>query len=185
MDIVGHVIDPGESERFQKGDLIMSTGTVGYSDGCSYQSHALVQVVNCYTGAWIIYPSIQSLYGCLYLDLGLAKVADRNDVAATHVHIWGANGGVGKLAKISGYSVAAVTSSNETTAQAQTRGADYVFSRSDPDLIAKIKSVAPDQRLAFHTVVTEETISKIVDCCKKPITVATAIKYTGAPIDGV
>lgn len=47
MDIVGHVIDPGESQRFQKGDLIMSIGTVGYSDGCSYQSHALVQVVNC------------------------------------------------------------------------------------------------------------------------------------------
>ncbi|KAJ0135229.1 hypothetical protein HZ326_21734 [Fusarium oxysporum f. sp. albedinis] len=47
MDIVGHVIDPGESQRFQKGDLIMSTGAVGYSDGCSYQSHALVQVVNC------------------------------------------------------------------------------------------------------------------------------------------
>ncbi|KAM5517391.1 hypothetical protein FOXYSP1_04342 [Fusarium oxysporum f. sp. phaseoli] len=43
MDIGGHVIDPGESQRFQKGDLIMSTGTVGYSDGCSYQSHALVQ----------------------------------------------------------------------------------------------------------------------------------------------
>ncbi|QKD48729.2 uncharacterized protein FOBCDRAFT_236358 [Fusarium oxysporum Fo47] len=175
MDIVGHVIDPGESERFQKGDLIMSTGTVGYSDGCSYQSHALVQVIE----------SEIPVLGLSTLPFSLSKVADRNDVAATHVHIWGANGGVGKLAKISGYSVAAVTSSNETTAQAQTRGADYVFSRSDPDLIAKIKSVAPDQRLAFHTVVTEETISKIVDCCKKPITVATAIKYTGAPIDGV
>ncbi|EWZ84363.1 hypothetical protein FOCG_11696 [Fusarium oxysporum f. sp. radicis-lycopersici 26381] len=193
MDIVGHVIDPGESERFQKGDLIMSTGTVGYSDGCSYQSHALVQVVNCckieseipVLGLSTLPFSLCTAACGLYLDLGLAKVADRNDVAATHVHIWGANGGVGKLAKISGYSVAAVTSSNETTAQAQTRGADYVFSRSDPDLIAKIKSVAPDQRLAFHTVVTEETISKIVDCCKKPITVATAIKYTGAPIDGV
>ncbi|EXM17329.1 hypothetical protein FOTG_14436 [Fusarium oxysporum f. sp. vasinfectum 25433] len=193
MDIVGHVIDPGESQRFQKGDLIMSTGTVGYSDGCSYQSHALVQVVNCckieseipVLGLSTLPFSLCTAACGLYLDMGLAKVADRNDVAATHVLIWGANGGVGKLAKISGYSVTAVTSSNETTAQAQTRGADYVFSRSDPDLIAKIKSVAPDQRLAFDTVVTEETISKIVDCCKKPITVATAIKYTGAPIDGV
>lgn len=79
----------------------------------------------------------------------------------------------------------AVTSSNETTAQAQARGADYAFSRSDPDLITKIKSVAPDLRLAFDTVVTEETISQIVDCCQKPATVATAIKYTGAAIDGV
>ncbi|KAK7597450.1 hypothetical protein V3481_004034 [Fusarium oxysporum f. sp. vasinfectum] len=188
MDIVGHVIDPGESQRFQKGDLIMSTGTVGYSDGCSYQSHALVQVIESeipVLGLSTLPFSLCTAACGLYLDMGLAKVADRNDVAATHVLIWGANGGVGKLAKISGYSVTAVTSSNETTAQAQTRGADYVFSRSDPDLIAKIKSVAPDQRLAFDTVVTEETISKIVDCCKKPITVATAIKYTGAPIDGV
>ncbi|EXL91577.1 hypothetical protein NOF04DRAFT_17806 [Fusarium oxysporum II5] len=197
MDIVGHAIDPRESQRFQKGDLIMSTGTVGYSDGCSYQSHALVQVVNCCkieSEIPVLGLSTPPFSLCtaacgLYLDMGLAKVADRSDVAATHVLIWGANGGVGKLAiqlaKISGYSVVAVTSSNETTAQAQTRGADYVFSRSDPDLIAKIKSVAPDQRLAFDTVVTEETISKIVDCCKKPVTVATAIKYTAAPIDGV
>ncbi|KAI7760680.1 hypothetical protein LZL87_007892 [Fusarium oxysporum] len=121
--------------------------------------------------------------------MGLAKVADRSDVAATHMLIWGANGGVGKLvvqlAKISGCSVVAVTSSNENTAQAQARGADYAFSRSDPDLITKIRSVSPDLRHAFDTIVTEETISQIVDCCQKPATVATAIKYTGAPIDGV
>ncbi|SCV36857.1 uncharacterized protein FFB14_06288 [Fusarium fujikuroi] len=150
MDIVGHVVDPGESRRFQEGDLIVSIGTVGYSDGCSYQTHALVQEDSCCKGA---------------------------------------NGGVGKLtvqlAKISGYSVVAVTSSNETKAQAQARGADYSFARSDPDLITKIKSVAPDLSLAFDTVVTEETISQIVDCCQKPATVATAIKYTGAAIDGV
>lgn len=79
----------------------------------------------------------------------------------------------------------AITSSNETSAQAQARGADYAFSRSDTDLVTKIKSVAPDLRLAFDTVVTEETISKIVDCCQKPATVATATKYTGAAIDGV
>ncbi|KAM0084779.1 hypothetical protein ACKRZS_002960 [Fusarium odoratissimum] len=175
MDIVGHAIDPRESQRFQKGDLIMSTGTI----------ESEIPVLGLSTPPF----SLCTAACGLYLDMGLAKVADRSDVAATHVPIWGANGGVGKLAiqlaKISGYSVVAVTSSNETTAQAQTRGADYVFSRSDPNLIAKIKSVAPDQRLAFDTVVTEETISKIVDCCKKPVTVATAIKYTAAPIDGV
>lgn len=47
MDIVGHVVDPGESQRLQEGDLIVSIGTVGYSDGCSYQTHALVQENSC------------------------------------------------------------------------------------------------------------------------------------------
>ncbi|CZR46086.1 uncharacterized protein FPRO_11533 [Fusarium proliferatum ET1] len=197
MDIVGHVVDPGESQRFQEGDLIVSIGTVGYSDGCSYQTHALVQEDSCckikseipVLGLSTLPFSLCTAACGLYLGLGLAKVTNRSNVASIHVLIWGANGGVGKLAvqlaKISGYSVVAVTSSNETTAQAQARGADYAFSRSDPDLITKIKSVAPDLRLAFDTVVTEETISQIVDCCQKPATVAIAIKYTGAAIDGV
>lgn len=47
MDIVGHVVDAGESQRFREGDFIVSIGTVGYSDGCSYQTHALVQEDSC------------------------------------------------------------------------------------------------------------------------------------------
>ncbi|KAF5978728.1 hypothetical protein FBULB1_6045 [Fusarium bulbicola] len=197
MDIVGHVVDPGESQCFQEGDLIVSTGTVGYSDGCSYQTHALVQGDSCckinaeipVLGLSTLPFSLCTAACGLYLGLGLAKATDRSNDVSTHVLIWGANGGVGKLAiqlaKISGYSVVAVTSSNETTVQAQARGADYAFSRSDPDLITKIKSVAPNLRLAFDTVVTEETISQIVACCKKPARVATAIKYMGASISGV
>ncbi|KAF4432189.1 hypothetical protein FACUT_8455 [Fusarium acutatum] len=148
MDIVGHVVDPGESQRFQEGDIILSIGTI----------ESRVPVL----GLSTIPFSLCTACG-LYLGLGLAKVADRSNFDSTHVLIWGANGGVGKLAvqlaKISGYSVVAVTSSNETTAQAQARGADYAVSRSDQDLITKIKSAAPDLRLAFDTIVTEETIS--------------------------
>ncbi|KAF4335204.1 hypothetical protein FBEOM_10948 [Fusarium beomiforme] len=150
MDIVGQVVDPGDSRKFEKGDLVLGPGTVGYSDGCSYQTHALVNENFCSKGA---------------------------------------NGGVGKLAvqlaKISGYSVIALTSNNETTAQANARGADYSFSNSDPNLITKIKSVAPDLSLAFDTVVTQDTMSKIAESCSKPATVATAIKYLGSPFDGV
>ncbi|KAF5655296.1 NAD-dependent alcohol dehydrogenase [Fusarium sp. NRRL 25303] len=184
MDIVGHVVDPGESQRLQEGDLIVSIGTVGLVMNGKINSEIPV------LGLSTLPFSLCTAACGLYLGLGLAKVTDRRNVASTHVLIWvSANGGVGKLAvqlaKISGYSVVAVTSSNETTAQGQARGADYAFARSDPDLITKIKSIAPDLRLGFDTVVTEETISQIVDCCQKPATVATAIKYTGAAIDGV
>ncbi|KAL5610234.1 hypothetical protein FOVSG1_004915 [Fusarium oxysporum f. sp. vasinfectum] len=92
MDIVGHVIDPRESQRFQKGDLIMSTGTI----------ESEIPVLGLST-----LPFSLCTAACgLYLRMGLAKVADISDATATHVLIWGAKGGIGKLAiqlaKISG-----------------------------------------------------------------------------------
>ena len=47
MDIVGRLVNRGESQRFQKGDLIVSIGTVGHRDGGSYQTHTFVQEDSC------------------------------------------------------------------------------------------------------------------------------------------
>lgn len=47
MDIIGQVLDGSQSRGFQKGDLIVAPGTVGYSDGCSFQTHALVHEDHC------------------------------------------------------------------------------------------------------------------------------------------
>jgi NADPH:quinone reductase-like Zn-dependent oxidoreductase len=103
--------------------------------------------------------------------------------------IKGANGGVGKLAvqlaKISGYSVVAVTSNKESMAQVKARGADHVFANTDSDIVAKIHAAAPNLHCAFDTVVEAETMAKIIQCCEKPATVATAIKYLGEDIKGV
>ncbi|WAO86359.1 PKS-ER domain-containing protein [Fusarium falciforme] len=125
----------------------------------------------------------------LYLSAGLAKVADKSDTTHNQVLIWGANGGVGKLAvqlaKLSGYSVIVVTSRDETKAEVASRGADHVFSNSESDLVRKIRAVAPNLRHAFDTVVTGDTMAKIVECCEKPAKVAAAIKYNGPEIDGV
>jgi NADPH:quinone reductase-like Zn-dependent oxidoreductase len=90
-----------------------------------------------------------------------------------------------QLAKISGYSVVAVTSNEETMAAVKARGADHVFANTDPDIVTKIHAVAPHLHYAFDTVVGTETIAKIVDCCEEPATVATAIKYLGWDIEGV
>ncbi|KAJ4234620.1 hypothetical protein NW759_001614 [Fusarium solani] len=76
---------------------------------------------------------------------------------------------------MSGYSVIAVTSREETKTEAASRGADHVFSNSDSDLVKKIRAVAPNLRHAFDTVVTSDTMAKIVECCEKPAKVATAI----------
>jgi hypothetical protein len=43
MDIIGQVIDSGISRFFTKGYLVVSPGVVGYSDGCSFQTHLLVR----------------------------------------------------------------------------------------------------------------------------------------------
>lgn len=86
---------------------------------------------------------------------------------------------------MSGYSVVAVTSRDETKIEAASRGADHVFSNSDLDLVKKIRAVAPNLRHAFDTVVTSDTMAKIVGCCEKPAKVATAIKYNGPIIEGV
>ncbi|KAL2690110.1 hypothetical protein Neosp_004178 [[Neocosmospora] mangrovei] len=76
---------------------------------------------------------------------------------------------------MSGYSVIAVTSRDETKAEAASRGADRVFSKSEADLVKKIRDVAPNLRYAFDTVVTSDTMAKIAECCEKPARVATAI----------
>ncbi|KAI8681161.1 PKS-ER domain-containing protein [Fusarium keratoplasticum] len=192
-----HVLDGSQSRGFQKGDLIVAPGTVGYSDGCSFQTHALVHEDHCAKIASDIsvlglstLPFSLSTAACgLYLGAGLAKVADEPDTTHAQVLIWGANGGVGKLAvqlaKMSGYSVIAVTSRDETKVEAASRGAEHVFSNSESDLVKKIRAVAPNLRHAFDTVVTSNTMAKIVECCEKPAKVATAIKYNGSDVDGV
>jgi NADPH:quinone reductase-like Zn-dependent oxidoreductase len=86
---------------------------------------------------------------------------------------------------MSGYSVIAVTSRDETKTEAASRGADHVFSNSDSDLVKKIRAVVPNLRHAFDTVVTSDTMAKIVECCEKPAKVATAIRYNGPKINGV
>jgi NADPH:quinone reductase-like Zn-dependent oxidoreductase len=84
-----------------------------------------------------------------------------------------------QLAKLSGYIVIAVTSSQFRLKEVEARGADKVFSNDDPDLLSKIGAVAPHLRFAFDTVVTDETIDKI--CQSMPLggIIATAIKYVG------
>ncbi|KAH7271010.1 chaperonin 10-like protein [Fusarium solani] len=197
MDIVGHVLDGSQSRNFQKGDLIVAPGTVGYSDHCSFQTHVLVHEDHCakitsnisVLGLSTLPFSLSTAACGLYLGAGLAKVAGKSDTTHTQVLIWGANGGIGKLAvqlaKMSGYSVIAVTSREETKTEAASRGADHVFSNSDSDLVKKIRAVAPNLRHAFDTVVTSDTMAKIVECCEKPAKVATAIRYNGPKINGV
>lgn len=68
---------------------------------------------------------------------------------------------------------------------AKLRGADAVFSNTDPDVVSKIRAEAPQLRYAFDTVVTPETVTKIALCCAKPARIATAIKYLGQPIENV
>lgn len=98
----------------------------------------------------------------------------------------GANGSVGKLAiqlaKLSGYFVVAVTSTEETIETAKLRGADLVFSNTDADLVNKIHAAAPKLHYAFDTVVTPDTIGSIVRCCTEPATISTAIKYIGGSV---
>ncbi|UPK96536.1 hypothetical protein LCI18_007471 [Fusarium solani-melongenae] len=193
MDIIGQVLNGSQSRGLQKGDLIVAPGTVGYSDGCSFQTHALVHEDHCakitsdisVLGLSTLPSSLSTAARGLYLGAGLAKVADEPDTT----HAQGANGGVGKLAvqlaKMSGYSVIAVTSRDETKAEAASRGADHVFSNSESDLVKKIRAVAPNLRHALDTVVTSDTMAKIVECCEKPAKVVTAIKYNGPDVDGV
>ncbi|KAI8721761.1 PKS-ER domain-containing protein [Fusarium sp. LHS14.1] len=197
MDIIGQVLDGSHSAGFQEGDLIVAPGTVGYSDGCSFQTHALVHEDHCakitsdipVLGLSTLPFSLSTAACGLYLGTGLAKVADESDTTHNQVLIWGANGGVGKLAvqlaKMSGYSVIAVTSRDETKAEATSRGADHVFSNSEPDLVKKIRATAPHLRHAFDTVVTSDTMARIAECCEKLAIVATVIKYTGPDIEGV
>lgn len=42
MDISGVVVDKGKSKKFRNGGRIMGIGTVGWSDGGSFQTHVLV-----------------------------------------------------------------------------------------------------------------------------------------------
>ncbi|EEU46727.1 uncharacterized protein NECHADRAFT_77404 [Fusarium vanettenii 77-13-4] len=197
MDIIGQVLDGSHSTGFQKGDLIVAPGTVGYSDGCSFQTHALVHEDHCakitshisVLGLSTLPFSLSTAACGLYLGAGLAKVADESDTTRAQVLVWGANGGVGRLAirlaKMSGYSVIAVTSRDETKAEAASRGADHIFWNSESDLVKKIRAVAPNLRHAFDTVVTSDTTAKIAECCEKPARVTTAIKYIGPDIEGV
>lgn len=46
MDIAGEVV-AGTSTSFQAGDKVVAPGTVGYSDGGSFQTHVLVDEKNC------------------------------------------------------------------------------------------------------------------------------------------
>lgn len=46
MDISGIVADQGTSKRFKTGDRIMGIGTVGWSDGGSFQTHVLIDENN-------------------------------------------------------------------------------------------------------------------------------------------
>lgn len=95
----------------------------------------------------------------------------------------GANGSVGKLAiqlaKLSGYFVIAVSSTQETMETAKLRGADLVFNSTDAEVVHKIRRAAPRLRHAFDTVVTPRTIADIVRCCAEPPIISTVIKYTG------
>lgn len=42
LDIAGEVVDAGSSKVYKAGDRIMAPGVVAWSDGCSFQTHALV-----------------------------------------------------------------------------------------------------------------------------------------------
>ncbi|KAK1991600.1 GroES-like protein [Colletotrichum falcatum] len=193
MDIAGEVVDAGQSEMFKVGDLVIAPGAVGYSNGCSFQTHVLVNERDCAkidcdipaTDLATLPFSLATAACGLYLGLGIDRLTD----TSTPILIWGANGAVGKLAvqlaKLSGYSVVAVTSARATPEAVKARGADAVFRSSDPDLIAKIRAAAPGLSLAFDTVVTLDTVSSIERCLGRPARVATAIKYLGPPIEDV
>jgi NADPH:quinone reductase-like Zn-dependent oxidoreductase len=42
MDVAGTVVDKGTSSKYEIGDRIMGIGSVGWSDGGSFQSHVLI-----------------------------------------------------------------------------------------------------------------------------------------------
>ncbi|KAK2041368.1 NAD(P)-binding protein [Colletotrichum somersetense] len=121
----------------------------------------------------------------LYFELGM----DRLNNKSTPILTWGANGAVGKLAiqlaKLSGYSVVAVTSARATMEAVTAQGTDAVFKISDSDVTAKIRVAAPGLSRAFDTVVTLGILSSIEQCLEPPARVVTAIRYLGPPIKDV
>jgi hypothetical protein len=42
MDVAGTVVNKGTSSKYEIGDRIMGIGSVGWSDGGSFQSHVLI-----------------------------------------------------------------------------------------------------------------------------------------------
>jgi hypothetical protein len=47
MDIAGTVTETSSSSAFHVGDHVVAPGAVGYSDGCSFQTHVLVSEETC------------------------------------------------------------------------------------------------------------------------------------------
>ncbi|KAH7339255.1 chaperonin 10-like protein [Pyrenochaeta sp. MPI-SDFR-AT-0127] len=195
MDIAGEII-AGVSERFRIGDVVIARGSVGYSDGCSFQTHVLVEENNCakiesetpVIEACTIPFSLATAACGLYLGLGLGRIANYCNVP-TPVLIWGANGSVGKLAvqlaKLSGHFVIAVTSTESSISAVKARGADVVFTNLDEDIVSRIQAVAPGLRHAFDTVVTMDTVGRISQCVEKPAKISTAIRYLGESDIGI
>lgn len=103
----------------------------------------------------------------------------------------GANGSVGslavQLAKLSGYSVIAVTSSSRTTNRARAYGADHVYSDDEPELVSRICRAHPDIGYAFDAVVSTGTTQKAMQCLSSssPRKITTAIAYPGELLESV
>ncbi|KAL3495039.1 hypothetical protein BJX62DRAFT_233691 [Aspergillus germanicus] len=197
MDIAGEVIDAGDYTSYNVGDRVMAPGVVGWSDGCSYQTHALVNEPHLskiphsitYEEAATLPFALATAACGLFLGLGLSPSAVLRP--QTPLLIWGGTGSVGslsiQLARIHGFSPILAISSSSATQEKITRvkshGADLVLSTDDPDLVSKVKAAAPGLQYAFDTVVSDKTVYTASQCLENNKgVIATAITYTGSPL---
>ncbi|CZR56773.1 uncharacterized protein PAC_06662 [Phialocephala subalpina] len=189
MDISGVVVNQGASTKFKNGERIMGIGTVGWSDGGSYQTHILIDEKNAckipdnisFAEAATIPFAFATAACAIHLELGF-PYSSANRAASPPVLIWGASGSVGnfavQLAKLHGSQVIAV-SSTRSLASAETIGADLVLDSSDPDVVSKIRSAAPNIEHVFDTIVSEASVANCTAAFGNHAgTLATAIKNT-------
>lgn len=78
-----------------------------------------------------------------------------------------------------------MTSTESGIPAVEARGADVVLANSQEDVISKVRAAAPELLYVFDTVVTDDSMMKIVQCTDKPVKIATATKYTGELAGGV
>lgn len=173
MDIAGIVVDKGTSTRYEVGDRIMGIGSVGWSDGNSFQLHVLIHERDAcqipqgvsFTDVATVPFALATAFCALFLNLGLSLPTASTTGKDQTVLIWGASGSVGayavQLALLAGYRVVA-TCSAQSISYVQSLGASSVLDASAADVVEKIRVAASDISLASDTVVTEESVSNCV-----------------------